>query len=238
MLVKLQRACSCKKSGTLLACERQYTFLLQKSGTSLGKGQESHPEGPPQALVYRESSLSSLTVKSSSWAGDSEKDPSPRCSAAWKGGGNAVPFVLQWVLPVASNQTGDLSISFLTLKAKQQWKHFKVFLSNGIFPKIQFLFKPKNLVTWSQGIYSRAWWILVQLVRVTKCLLTVFIFKALRKSALLFSRKYSCKSPFSTNNQVENSPSVKPPGFSTYQLYVPLSGLSVLRTYSSERGFV
>lgn len=130
---------------SLLAHESQDTFLLQTSRTCLGKGQEFHPECTPQAVVDK---LLSLVSKSSSQAEQRrlrERIPPPGVRWHWKGVKALFPLFCHGFFWVAFRKTWDLLISFLTLKAKQQWKHFTVFLLSVIVPKIQFLFKPKNV---------------------------------------------------------------------------------------------
>lgn len=61
------------------------------------------------------------------------------------------------------------------LKPQQRWKHFKISFRNVIFPKIQFYFKSKNLITRSRNILSGALQRLVQLVHVMKCLLSKLV---------------------------------------------------------------
>lgn len=200
MLFKLQNLACIRKKLNIVAHERQHTLLSQKSRTSLGKGQESHPEGSPPVISYKESSSLSLKVKSSQAEQKIQrKDPSHRCSAALKGRENMVPFVWQWILPGGFQPDWSLPSPLRPNSSRNGCS--KVFLINVIFPKLWFLFKPKNLAARSQHIFSRAWWMLVQLVHVTKCLQTFFTFKALRKSASLFSPTYSRKSPLSSKTR-------------------------------------
>lgn len=115
-----------------------------------------------------------------------------------------------------------------------------------IFSKIQFPFKSKNLITWSQNISPGAWKILVQLVYVMKYLLSrlvsadVLYLQSTQKNLAFYfpeSLPASCLSAQTPKNS-EDSSFVKPPDFSVLgDSCTFVRAFIVFKAYSSELGF-